>query len=165
MSIEAMDWALNHAPIPSDRKNASTLAIVLIGLANHADPEGRNAFPSVKTLVRYTRLRERAVQYALRDLENLGLITPSNRTIVAAHIPRKDRRPNTWNLAIHRSMHNPVHNLADEVHTVHPAGNDGVHTRPDGVQATTSRGAQNAPEPSLNHPRTHHARLCEVGVW
>jgi hypothetical protein len=61
MSIEAINWALNHAPIPTDRKNASSLAIVLVGLANHADSEGRNAFPAVKTLVRYTRLKERTV--------------------------------------------------------------------------------------------------------
>jgi hypothetical protein len=41
MSIEAIDWALNHAPIPIDRKDSSSLAVVLIGLANHADSLGR----------------------------------------------------------------------------------------------------------------------------
>jgi hypothetical protein len=55
MSIEAINWALNKAPIPTDRKDASSLASVLIGLANHADPDGRNAFPSVDRLTRYTR--------------------------------------------------------------------------------------------------------------
>jgi Helix-turn-helix domain len=158
MSIEAINWALNHAPIPTDQRNASTLAIVLIALANHADSEGCNAFPAVKTLTRYTRLKERAVQYALRDLEKLGLITPSNPKIVAAHVQRKDRRPNAWDLPIHTTIHNPVHNSDNEVHTLHPATADEVHTRPDGVHPTTSRGAPNAPEPSLNHPRTNPAR-------
>jgi hypothetical protein len=149
MSIEATNWALNHTPIPTDRRNSSPLAIVLVGLANHADSDGRNAFPAVKTLVRYTRLKERAVQYALRDLEDLGLITPSNPAIIAAHVQRKDRRPNGWDLAIHTS----IHYTADEAHSLHPAPSNGVHTRPDGVQTTTSRGALNAPEPSRTRPR------------
>ncbi|RSM73893.1 helix-turn-helix domain-containing protein, partial [Kibdelosporangium aridum] len=157
MSIEAINWALNHAPIPTNRKNASSLAIVLIGLANHADSEGRNAFPAVKTLALYTRLKERAVQYAIRDLENLGLITPSDPKIIAAHVRRKDRRPNGWDLAIH-TTHTSIHNPDDEVQTLHPAAPDEVHTRPNGVQTTTSRGAQNAAEPSLNHPGTQRAR-------
>jgi hypothetical protein len=136
MSIEAINWALNYAPIPTDKKNASSLAIVLLGLANHADSEGRYAFPAVKTLVRYTRLKERAVQYALRDLENLKLISPSDPNIIAAHIRRSDRRPNGWDLAIHTTntpIHSPVHNPADEAHRMHPAPPDEVHTRPDGV--------------------------------
>jgi hypothetical protein len=54
VSIEAINWALNKAPIPTDRKDASPLPSVLIGLANHADPDGRNAFPSVDRLTRYT---------------------------------------------------------------------------------------------------------------
>lgn len=100
MSIEAITWTLNAAPIPTGR-NASTLAFVLVGLANHADPDGRNAFPAVATLVRYTRLSERSVQYALRKLEALGLITPSDPDIVAAYVRRADRRPQGWDLPIH----------------------------------------------------------------
>jgi hypothetical protein len=49
MTIEAIAWALNTAPIPTGR-NASTLAFVLVGLANHADPGGSNAFPAAATL-------------------------------------------------------------------------------------------------------------------
>jgi hypothetical protein len=56
VSIEANNWALTTAAIPSGRLDASSLAVVLVGLANHADPDGRNAFPSLATLVRYTRL-------------------------------------------------------------------------------------------------------------
>lgn len=73
MSIEAIDWALNRAPIPTDRKDASTLAITLIALANHAGPDGRDAFPSVERMVRYTRLSRRTIQRSLRSLEELGL--------------------------------------------------------------------------------------------
>jgi hypothetical protein len=147
VSIEAISWALNEAPIPQERRDASSLAIVLVGLANHADPNGRNAFPAVSTLARYTRLSERSVQYALRSLEELGLITPSDPDIVAAYVKRADRRPKGWDLVIHI-----------EVQTLHPAGRHGVQTRHDGVQTTTSRGAEPAPEPSLNRPRNRPSR-------
>ncbi|WP_203612712.1 hypothetical protein [Amycolatopsis sp. SID8362] len=62
MSIEAISWALNAAEIPRKRRDASSLAIVLAGLANHAGPDGCNAFPSIGTLTRYTRLSERSVR-------------------------------------------------------------------------------------------------------
>lgn len=110
MSIEAINWALTAAPIPRDRRDASSLAAVLIGLANHAGPDGTNAFPSVATLTQYTRLSERSVQNALRTLEELGLIRPGDPNIVAAHVRRADRRPRGWDLAIHSG-----------VQTLHPA--------------------------------------------
>ena len=119
VSIEAINWALTLAPIPCGRRDASSLAIVLIGLANHAGPDGTNAFPSIGTLSQYCRLSERSVQYALRGLEELGLICPSDPDIVAAYIKRADRRPKGWNLAIHKGAQ-----------TLHPAGPDGVQTVP-----------------------------------
>jgi hypothetical protein len=170
MSIEAISWVLNRAPIPAGRRDASSLAMVLIGLANHADPEGCNAFPSVGTLVRYTRLSERSVQNALRALEELGLITPSDPQIVAAYVKRADRRPNGWDLVVHSS----VHNRAGGVQTLHPVGSNGVQILRNGVQTTTSRGAESAPEPSLNHPgnrparkraSTHPAAAGSDGSW
>jgi hypothetical protein len=106
----------------------------------------------VATLVRYTRLSERSVQNALRALEELGLIEPSDPQIVAAYVKRADRRPNGWDLVIHNVIHSSVHSLAGGVQTLHPVGSNVVQTRRDGVQATTSRGADSAPETSLNHP-------------
>ncbi|HET6499337.1 MAG TPA: helix-turn-helix domain-containing protein [Amycolatopsis sp.] len=88
MSIEAISWALNLAAIPRDRRDASSLTIVLVGLANHADPDGRNAYPSLARLGRYTRLSERSIRFALRTLQELGLIRASNPSIVAANFPR-----------------------------------------------------------------------------
>jgi hypothetical protein len=158
MSIEAITWALNTAPIPPHRRDASSLALVLVGLANHADPDGHNAFPSVSRLVRYTRLSERSVQYALRALEDLELITPSDPEIIAAYLKRADRRPKGWDLVIHNAIHRVIHNEGDGVHTVHLAGPHGVQTQPHGVQTTTSRGAALAPEPSLNHPQNRPTR-------
>jgi hypothetical protein len=146
MSIEAINWALNKAPIPTDRKDASSLASVLIGLANHADPDGRNAFPSVDRLTRYTRLSERTVRTSLDRLEELKLITPASQTVVAAHVPRSDRRPKNWNLALHR------------VQAVHPADQHGVQSPPNEVQRLPSRGAATAPETSFNHQGNRPSR-------
>jgi hypothetical protein len=49
VSIAAIAWTPNSAPIPRDHRDASSLAAVLVGPANHADPDGRNAFPAVST--------------------------------------------------------------------------------------------------------------------
>jgi hypothetical protein len=56
VSVEAISWALNLAPVSADRGGQPSTAckFVLVGLANHARPDGTGAFPSVATLVRYT---------------------------------------------------------------------------------------------------------------
>jgi hypothetical protein len=58
VSVEAISWALNLAPVPAGRgaQPSSACKFVLVGLANHAGPDGTGAFPSVATLVRYTGL-------------------------------------------------------------------------------------------------------------
>jgi hypothetical protein len=55
VSVEAISWALSFAPVPADRggRPSSACKFVLVGLANHAGPDGTAAFPSVATLVRY----------------------------------------------------------------------------------------------------------------
>ncbi len=49
VSVEAISWALNLAPVPADRGGQPSTAckFVLAGLANHAGPDGAGAFPSV----------------------------------------------------------------------------------------------------------------------
>ncbi|HVV12778.1 helix-turn-helix domain-containing protein [Amycolatopsis sp.] len=174
MSVEAISWALTDAPIPHGRRDAASLAVVLIGLANHAGPDGRNAFPAIATLAGYTRLSTRTVQNSLRALEELGLIRESDPEIVAAYVKRADRRPNGWDLAVEQrastadavdiptqrvdNSGRAVDNPNDGAQPVHPAAADGVQRGRDGVQTTTSRGAVAAPEPSLNRPGTTHAR-------
>ena len=100
MSVEAISWALNLAPVPADRNGqpSSACKFVLVGLANHAGPDGTGAFPAVATLVRYTGLSERTVQTCLDRLEAAGVISPCDPDIVAARIKRADRRPQGWDL-------------------------------------------------------------------
>jgi hypothetical protein len=48
VSVEAISWALNLAPLPADRggQPSSACKFVLVSLANHAGPDGTGAFPS-----------------------------------------------------------------------------------------------------------------------
>lgn len=95
MSIEAVSWALNNEAVDNP-----TSKLVLIGLANHARPDGTASFPSISTLERYTRLSDRAVQKHLRLLEENGLIRRCDPRIVEAHIQRADRRPIGYDLVM-----------------------------------------------------------------
>jgi len=100
VSVEAISWALNLAPVPADRggQPSSACKFVLVGLANHAGPDGTGAFPSVATLVRYTGLSERTVRTCLDRLAAEGIIHPCDPDIVAARIKRADRRPKAWDM-------------------------------------------------------------------
>jgi Helix-turn-helix domain len=164
VSVEATSWALNLAPVPADRggQRSSACRFVLVGLANHAGPDGTGAFPSVATLVRYTRLSERTVRTCLDRLEAEGIISPCDPGIVAAWIKRADRRPQGWdlNLSLVRNdlddaavavLEHQFPGLgvrlaaaaqlgadgqADGVHSPHPVatGGEAVDNWPDGVQ-------------------------------
>ena len=100
MSVEAISRALNLAPVPADRAGQPSTAckFVLVGLANHAGPDGTGAFPSAATLVRYTGRSERTVRTCLARLDAAGIISPCDPGIVAARIKRADRRPKGWDL-------------------------------------------------------------------
>jgi hypothetical protein len=102
VSVEAISWALNLAPVPADRggQPSSACKFVLVGLANHAGPDGTGAFPSAATLIRYTGLSERTVRTCLDRLEAEGIIQPCDPDIVAARIKRADRRPKGWDLKL-----------------------------------------------------------------
>ena len=171
VSIEVVSWALNLAPVPRDRdgRPSSACAFVLVGLANHASNDGTISFPSVATLMRYTRLSERTIRTTLDRLEAEGIITRCDPDIVAAHIKRRDRRPQGWNLntslirddltgddlaSLERTF--PGITASYGVQPLHPvavrgATDDGTGCNPrsNGVQSTQQRGATIAPEPSL----------------
>ena len=100
VSVEAISWALNLAPVPADHggQPSSACKFVLVGLANHAGPDGTGAFPSVATLVRCTGFSERTVRSCLDRLEAEGSISQCDPDIVAARIKRADRRPKGWDL-------------------------------------------------------------------
>jgi len=100
VSVEAICWALNLAPVRADRGGQPSTAckFVLVGLASHAGPDGTGALPPAATLVRYTGLSERTVRTCLDRLAAAGIISPCDPEIVAARIKRADRRPQGWDL-------------------------------------------------------------------
>lgn len=89
-----MVWALKHAPVTDPLAH-----LVLIGLADHAGPDGTEARPSQKTLASYVNVTDRTIRTKLRLLEDQGLIVPGDDRLVA-HL-RADRRPLVWNLCMH----------------------------------------------------------------
>jgi hypothetical protein len=104
VSVEAISWALNLAPVPADRggQPSSACKFVLAGLAG---PDGTGAFPLVATLVRYTGLSERTARACLDRLVAEAIISPCGPGIVAARIKRADRRPQGWDLNLSLARH------------------------------------------------------------
>jgi hypothetical protein len=68
VSYQAMEAVLQH----SVAEGAARL--VLLSIASHANDKGAQAYPGVKRLCAQTRLSERSVKYALKDLLNSGEI-------------------------------------------------------------------------------------------
>ena len=63
MSIKVMEWVWNHSPARDGQ------LLVLLAIADNANHDGGNAFPSIAELSRKSRLSQRGVRYALRGLE------------------------------------------------------------------------------------------------
>jgi hypothetical protein len=93
MSVEAITWVLNGA-LGVKPHFVSTL----LGLANHAGPDGRGAYPSQAKLAVYTRKSVRAVRKDLAEMERAGLIRRGDQRLVE-HLP-PDRRPVVYDLVM-----------------------------------------------------------------
>lgn len=148
MSVEATSWALNQQAVTDPAARA-----VLFGLANHANHEGRHAFPSVNLICRYTGLSPRTVKAKLKLLLDLTLIRRGNQRVAAAIIERSDRRPTVYDLDLSKGLQNDP--IGDEERDAAAAprtaerGAGETPRQPNGVQMSAERGARAAPEPSL----------------
>lgn len=148
MSVEATSWALNQQAVTDPAARS-----VLFGLANHANHEGRHAFPSVNLICRYTGLSPRTVKAKLKLLVDEGLIRRGNQGVAAAIIERSDRRPTVYDLDLSKGLQ--IDPIGDEERDAANAprsakrGAGETPRKPNGVQLTTERGARAAPEPSL----------------
>lgn len=102
MSVQVMAWALEFQDLPLDARSgrpSSTCKLVLLALANHADRNGADCYPSVETICWYTGLSERMVQYCLRTLEEHGTIRKTPHPLlrdVKIHDPRL--RPQSYDI-------------------------------------------------------------------
>lgn len=93
MSIEAVAWALGHAPVLNAQEH-----VILIALADRAHDDGRAAWPSRTWLAKRGRCSVRTVQRHLNAMEKRGLIRRGDSRMVA-HLSA-DKRPTVWNLAM-----------------------------------------------------------------
>ena len=66
MSVRCMSW------VWSESASTSTARFVLLAIADAANDAGTDAYPSMASLVRKTRLSERTVQAAIKTLVALG---------------------------------------------------------------------------------------------
>jgi hypothetical protein len=68
VSLKVMTWVLEHsAATLSDR-------LVLLALADNANDDEHNAFPSLPTIAKKARVSVRTARYSLRQLEQMGSI-------------------------------------------------------------------------------------------
>lgn len=93
MSVAAIAWALR-----TQRVQNPAHKLVLIALADHADNDGKYAWPAQKTIAEYACCSERSVRRYLQSLEDDGVIMRGDQRAVE-HI-REDHRPVVWDLAM-----------------------------------------------------------------
>lgn len=87
MSIESMVWALEQGDgLTTNEK------FVLLGIANHASPQGKRAFPSMDTLARYTMLSRSTINRCVKGLVEKGFIAKESGG---------GRKSNTYELCMH----------------------------------------------------------------
>ena len=143
-----MAWALDRHDVGGTDK------LVLIGIANHADRHGSNAYPSIETLARYASVKRRAVQRSIAVLVDLGLLSVEVNGAPDRRIPA-DRRPNLYTIRLDTGVaaETPrgVSTEADRGVVSDTTGRLPGH---DGVADTTPKPSLTVREPSVNqHPR------------
>ena len=134
--------------------------MVLLALADNANDEGTNCYPSVGTIVEKCSMSERTVQGHLQALEETGLIQRKERSGRSTHYTLDVERISALALARKREKasqcykNNPVV-LRGQVEVIHnasaiftPAGSAGVSANPHAINTPAiSAGVQNPPIP------------------
>ncbi|MGW8779827.1 helix-turn-helix domain-containing protein [Streptomyces sp. NPDC055796] len=100
MALEPILWALHDSPVSS-----TTDRMLLAGLAEKADPDGTNAFPSRRTLARIALCDVKTVQRRLASLTERGVITLGDQE-AARYIPAY-ARPKVYDLQIPAAWYGP----------------------------------------------------------
>jgi hypothetical protein len=136
MSHQAVSWAL--------REQALTTGIaermVLVVLAEHADPYGRNAWPSIDTVAAEAGMSRPHARRALRQLREVGAIVPEP--------VRGDHSPVTYRLST------PIGVLIEAI---------GEYLDSEGGVITGDQGGCSPAitEPPMNHPALSYEEMGE----
>lgn len=78
-----------------DAELATTEKMVLLVIADHADDEGRNAWPSIPTIARRASISDRHARRVVSELVSLGVLWVSKQA-GGTKAMRDDRRPNLY---------------------------------------------------------------------
>jgi hypothetical protein len=131
---------------------AGTHKFVLIALADHANDEGRGAYPSIAKLENKTNLCRRTVQRSLDALAQLGIIKLVGKSEYG-----------TDDYTIDKSKLTTIYG-GDSGSQSHRGGDSGS-SKPDPESRTSDSGSQKldpeSPESSFNHPKTSFSTIVE----
>ena len=161
MSIDALNWALNRAPV-----NDSTQAFVLVCLADYAHAETMLCHPSIARVAKRARCSESTARRAIRALEAAGLVvrettTGGRDTNVYRIVMIEPGQNDTPTPAVHtETQPSPAETPVIHRANSQPCQNDtpqteGCHPR-QGTPVTdaTPALAPVTPEPLMNHQST-----------
>lgn len=74
LSIEALKWAFEQEHVPSGPR------FVLVALANRANDEGGDLYPSLRWIKKKTGIPDRTIRHYVTELMKLGLLIKTERT-------------------------------------------------------------------------------------
>lgn len=98
MSWQATSWALRKAPVGGN----TTARLILVSLADRAGVDGRNTWPSVRTLVEELHISDSTVRRQLAWLESRGIISRGDQSMAMRNAQGKvippQFRPVVWDL-------------------------------------------------------------------
>lgn len=100
MSWQALTWAIQRG---KDYELEPTSRHIMLTLANYADPEGNDIYPSLGTLSADTGLAEATLRRHIKHLIRVGLLDYGDQAVVAANPKiRADKRPKCYRFVIER---------------------------------------------------------------
>lgn len=100
MSWQALSWAIKKG---KDYELEPTTRHVMLTLANYADPEGNDIYPSLGTLHADTGLSEATLRRHIKHLIRVGLMEYGDQAVVAANPKiRPDKRPKCYRFIFER---------------------------------------------------------------
>lgn len=157
MSLKAITWVMEHAPVESP-----TEMVILYALADRAHDDGSSAWPSYQWIADRAVCSRRTVIRHIKAMEERGLITRGDQRFVQ-HLP-SDKRPTVWNLNL--SLRRPIkpnagcQSVTPDGSGVSPEVSAGCHPVHSGVSSRAERGVtlvtqsvlEPKEEPSKNPP-------------
>ena len=156
MSWEASAWAMKKG---KDYELEPTARFVMLSMANYADKEGNDIYPSLATLEADTGLSERTIRRHIKHLIAVGLLEYGDQTIVSNNPRfRGDKLPKVYRFrfevdgqprgvdfgnfgrmpsAKHKAVKAPAAPPEERADTV--TGGTQCHERPDTVSGATGQ--------------------------